>query len=143
MWQGCRRLVVALLLGWNGWLWTGLAYAAEPTWPAAYHAAYQLHKLDGKPLVLEIGAAWCPACPAAKKTMKAVEKELGREALFVYLDYDLHAPAKAATAGLSIVLPYVVIYDGVGEPRHIAGSRSLAAYRAEVRAAVTRAAAAK
>jgi thioredoxin 1 len=59
------------------------SYAAQPFDSAKFEAAQK----DGKPILVEVTAPWCPTCKAQKPTLQSVETE--RPDLVVFdIDFD-------------------------------------------------------
>lgn len=51
-------------------------------------AALETSRATGKPLVIKIGAEWCPPCKTLEKTLSTVEPKLKDDAIFIHLDMD-------------------------------------------------------
>jgi thiol-disulfide isomerase/thioredoxin len=65
-----------------------------------FDQAYQLSLQTNRPLVVLIGAVWCPACQKMKNSVLPQVAEAGgmNQVIFVYLDFDKH---KALASQLS------------------------------------------
>lgn len=55
-------------------------------------------KLQGKPVVVEIHADWCPACRSISPMMKSLQKDYGNKANFVKFDITNKSTIQAAEA---------------------------------------------
>ena len=84
-----------------------MATGAQP-YPQAYDALVK----DGKPMLVVVGADWCPACVTMKNgTLARMEKQ-GQlsEVSYVALNSDRH-PELASKIGSGSAIPQVVLYE--------------------------------
>lgn len=93
-----------------------------------YHKAYRQTNDTGRPLVVMVGADWCPACVQMKKSVMPQVKNSGvlRQVSYAYINTD-HDPALAQelTGGGSI--PQLIVYRKTRRGwlrRRIIGARS-------------------
>lgn len=67
--------------------------ATTPAQPLSYNEAYAEAERGEKPLVVMIGADWCPACVQMKKNAipQAAKDDVFKEVAFTVIDTDRHA----------------------------------------------------
>jgi len=101
--------------------------AASLTAADTYANAYARAEKNGEPLLIVVGADWCPACRSMKQaTIPAMERQgklAGVAVTFVNVDHDRVA-SKLMRGGL---IPQVVVYQKTGNTwfrRHLTGSQS-------------------
>lgn len=99
------------------------AQAAE-----TYAAAYARAEKSGEPLLIVVGAEWCPACKTMKySTIPAMEKQgklNGVAVAFVNVDQESQIAGKLMRGGL---VPQVIVYRKTGDGwfrRHLQGGQS-------------------
>ena len=94
-------------------LTTSTILAAEtPATPQlSYAQAYQKHQKTGKPLVVLVGAKWCPACQQMKTEFipQALRQGSLKNVIFVTLDYD-HNRKLASEIMKGGSIPQLVMY---------------------------------
>src|SRR5262245_6289938 len=84
-----------------------------------YAEAYRQHKQDGRPLVVLVGAEWCPACRSMKSTNipEALKSGVFKDAVFTMVDVDAkHDLANRLMRGSSVP-QLVMYYDSEDGPR--------------------------
>jgi thioredoxin-like negative regulator of GroEL len=100
--------------------------------PNAYAAAYHDTQESGKPLVILVGASWCPACQSMKTSiMPAVQAQGGlSDVSFAYVNTD----AQHELAGQLLegnMIPQLVMYekaaDGSWKLSRLVGAQSVEA----------------
>jgi thiol:disulfide interchange protein len=76
-----------------------------------YETAYRLAQEEKKPLVVLVGADWCPACKTMKADTIASMKEAGdlKEVVYTQLDKDAH-PELADQVMQGKMLPQIVVF---------------------------------
>lgn len=82
-----------------------------PTDGISYTEAYRIHKETGRPLVVLVGADWCPACRSMKQsTIPSVKRSGGLdEVVYVEINTDQQSSlANRITGGGAI--PQLVMY---------------------------------
>ncbi len=95
------------------------AWTDEPTKSAVsfttYKEAYQLAQKEHLPLVVFVGAKWCPACRKMEATVLPNLPKTGilKDAAFARVDYDQDKELAAAITGGG-PLPQVVIFHPKG-----------------------------
>lgn len=95
------------------------ASAEQKVWAENYEAARKEAVNQRKPLVVCIGAKWCPACPAAKRACAAImKKRYAGKAVLVYLDYDAERELANRIRAYDVV-PEIVIFSHVDGPAHV------------------------
>ena len=72
-------------------LLTTPCFAEEPYTP--YAEAYNLHLQTGRPLVVQVGATWCPPCVKLKSQVQSEIRT--KKAILTYLDKDEYPKAYA------------------------------------------------
>lgn len=80
--------------------------------PLSYEAAYRKAQEEKKPLVVLVGAEWCPACKTMKiDTIESMKKagEL-QEVVYTQLDKDAH-PELADQVMQGKTLPQIVVFS--------------------------------
>ena len=95
--------LVAVLFGQGG---------DEAEAPLSYEAAYRKAQEEKKPLVVLVGAEWCPACKTMKiDTIESMKKagEL-QEVVYTQLDKDAH-PEHADQVMQGKTLPQIVVFS--------------------------------
>ena len=125
------------------------ADSATTNHPAAgtYAAAYQDMQDNGKPLVVLVGASWCPACQSMKtSTMPGVASQGGlSNVAFAHVNVD----AQHDLAGQLLegnMIPQLVMYEKTSDGwklSRLIGAQSVDAVRDFIRPAVAQAIAAK
>ncbi|MEA5473215.1 thioredoxin domain-containing protein [Synechococcus sp. CCY9201] len=71
------------------------AQGASP-WVAQKTGAALAPSLQGKPVVVDIYASWCPACRTIEPTLRSLEKQKAGKATFVRFDVSDAAKLKAS-----------------------------------------------
>lgn len=98
----------------------GSAIAADPSTPPPrisesevlpYEAAYRKARDERKPLLILVGADWCPACKTLKTDTMVPMKESGalNEVVYTQLDKDAH-PELASEVMQGKMLPQLVVF---------------------------------
>ncbi len=84
-----------------------LATGAQP-----YSQAYNALIADGKPMLVVVGADWCPACQTMKKGALARMERQGKfeDVSYVALNSD-HHPELASKIGSGGMIPQVILYE--------------------------------
>jgi thioredoxin-like negative regulator of GroEL len=121
--------------------------AADHSAPGTYAAAYQDTQDSGKPLVVLVGASWCPACRSMKtSTMPGVAAQGGlANVAFAYVNTD----AQSELAGQLMegnMIPQLVMYEKTADGwklTRLVGAQSVDAVQDFLRPAVAQAIAAK
>ncbi len=77
-----------------------------------YEAAYRKAQEEKKPLVVLVGADWCPACKTMKSDTIDPMKKAGEleEVIYTHLDKDAH-PELAEQVMQGKLLPQIVVYS--------------------------------
>jgi len=107
---------------------TALQMALVAAAPQDYATAAQRSAELGRPLVVLVGATWCPGCQVmSNRTMPAVAEAGGLEGVeYAYVDADQQPElARQLLRGSSI--PQLVRFDRVGDQwqvRHMIGAQS-------------------
>lgn len=80
--------------------------------PLGYEAAYRKAQEEKKPLVVLVGAEWCPACKTMKSDTIDSMKKAGelKEVVYTHLDKDAH-PELAEQVMQGKLLPQIVVYS--------------------------------
>jgi thiol:disulfide interchange protein len=80
--------------------------------PLSYEAAYQKAQEEKKPLVVLVGAEWCPACKTMKVETIETMKKAGelQEVVYTQLDKDAH-PELADQVMQGSTLPQIVVFS--------------------------------
>jgi thiol:disulfide interchange protein len=89
-----------------------LSSSDEGDEPLAYEAAYRKAQEEKKPLVVLVGADWCPACKTMKaETIEPMKKsgEL-KEVVYTQLDKDAHSEL-ASQVMQGKTLPQIVVFS--------------------------------
>ena len=77
---------------------TGLALAAAAAFAGEVpftKSAFDKALADGKPVVVDFAASWCPTCKAQKPIVQSLLKDAKRESLTVFVaDYDAEVALK-------------------------------------------------
>ncbi|MCA9102646.1 MAG: thioredoxin family protein [Pirellulales bacterium] len=108
-----------------------------------YASAYKAHQESGRPLVVLVGADWCPGCRQMHDSTipQAQQNGLLNDVEFVYVNTDRqHSLASKIMQGGSI--PQLVMYHETEEGfqrEQLTGAQSLGAIRSFVRRGVERA----
>ncbi|MBU6239648.1 MAG: thioredoxin family protein [Planctomycetes bacterium] len=78
----------------------------------AYEAAYRKAQEEKKPLVVLVGAEWCPACKTMKVETIETMKKAGelKEVVYTQLDKDAH-PELAEQVMQGKTLPQIVVFS--------------------------------
>jgi thioredoxin-like negative regulator of GroEL len=87
----------------------------------SYAEAYRQHKEDGRPLVVMVGADWCPACRTMKNTQipDALREGALKDVVFTIVDVDAnHQLANRIMRGDSVP-QLVMYYDTAAGPRRV------------------------
>ncbi|MBL8871289.1 MAG: thioredoxin family protein [Planctomycetaceae bacterium] len=87
---------------------TGNGGDAESSYAKAYHRAQE----ENKPLVVLVGADWCPACQVMKAdTIEPMKKEgLLEDVVFAHVDRDADPELASKLMGTATTLPQLVVY---------------------------------
>jgi thiol-disulfide isomerase/thioredoxin len=111
---------------------TGLAvsvilHAAMATGAQPYSEAYNALMNEGKPMLVVVGADWCPACQTLKNgTLARMEKQGKlREVSYVALNSD-RAPALASKLSQGSSIPQLILYEKTEtgfRRRHLTGAQ--------------------
>jgi thioredoxin-like negative regulator of GroEL len=114
-----------------------VATGAQP-----YSEAYDALIKDGKPMLVVVGADWCPACQTLKNNTLAQMERQGklREVSYVALNSD-HHPQLASKIGTGGMIPQVIMYEKNGEGfrrRQLTGAQSEGVLQSLVQGAVQR-----
>jgi thiol-disulfide isomerase/thioredoxin len=110
--------------------------------PQTYEQAYEDTKASGKPLVVLVGADWCPGCVTMKGSVMPRMQESGhlRHVNYVHIDADSDEMAGHLMQGSSI--PQLIIFsqgpDGRWQREQIVGAASDQAVAAAIHRAVSR-----
>ncbi|MFO0014811.1 MAG: thioredoxin family protein [Planctomycetota bacterium] len=80
--------------------------------PLGYEAAYRKAQEEKKPLVVLVGAEWCPACKTMKSDTIDPMKKAGEleEVVYTQLDKDAH-PELADQVMQGKTLPQIVVFS--------------------------------
>jgi thiol:disulfide interchange protein len=80
--------------------------------PLSYEAAYRKAQEEKKPLVVLVGAEWCPACKTMKIDTIDTMKKAGelQEVVYTQLDKDAH-PELADQVMQGKTLPQIVVFS--------------------------------
>lgn len=80
--------------------------------PLGYEAAYRKAQEEKKPLVVLVGAEWCPACKTMKSDTIDPMKKAGelKEVIYTHLDKDAH-PELAQQVMQGKLLPQIVVFS--------------------------------
>jgi len=86
-----------------------------------YAEAYRQHKEDGRPLVVLVGASWCPACRSMKGNYipEALERGALKEVAFTIVDVDANRKLADRLMRGSSVPQLVMFYDSQDGPRRV------------------------
>lgn len=68
---------------------------------------------SGLPVVVDLGADWCPACKMLKPVVEKLQKDLQGKVVFLTLDID-HNQELAAKYRVNLI-PTLIIYDKKGQ----------------------------
>lgn len=105
------------------------AGAIHPTYAAALAAQAK----SGRPLVVIVGAVWCPSCVRMKKELGAVQRAgTFRDVELVQIDFDKQRALSMAITKGSSRLPVVAVYwkkNGVHQRRAADAYHNGARYR--------------
>jgi thioredoxin-like negative regulator of GroEL len=87
-------------------------HAAMATGAQPYSQAYNALMSEGKPMLVVVGADWCPACQSLKNGTLAQMERQGklREVSYVALNSDRH-PDLASKLGRGSTIPQVILYE--------------------------------
>ena len=109
---------------------------------ASYKEAYQEAKETGKPLVILVGADWCPGCRTMKQTVMPALKQAGElsQVSFatVNTDQDSELAGKLMQGGS---IPQLIVYkqtDNGWQREQVTGARSVTETRGLLRRVVQR-----
>jgi thioredoxin-like negative regulator of GroEL len=126
---------------------TGLAvsvilHAAMATGAQSYSEAYSALIEEGRPMLVVVGADWCPACQTMKNGTLAQMERQGklREISYVALNSD-RQPDLAARIGQGSMIPQVILYEKTEKGfrrRHLAGAQGEGTILSLVKGAVQR-----
>jgi thiol-disulfide isomerase/thioredoxin len=130
---------------------TGLAVsvvlqtAMMATGAQSYSQAYDALVKEGKPMLVVVGADWCPACQTMKHGTLAQMERQGKfsEVSYVPLNSDRH-PELASKIGNGNAIPQVVLYEKTEKGfrrRLLTGAQSEGVLQSLVRGALERRAA--
>lgn len=89
--------------------------APDLQWRTDYDVARREAEEQNGIICIFIGAKWCSACPAAKRTASAVLKR-HPEVVAVYMDYDQNT-AWCRNMMVNNLVPYVITYDWDAQKR--------------------------
>ncbi len=100
-----------------------LATGAQP-----YSEAYDALIKEGKPMLVVVGADWCPACQTMKQgTLAKMERQGKLEGVsYVALNSD-HHPELASRIGRGAMIPQIILYEKTSEGfrrRQLTGAQS-------------------
>jgi thioredoxin-like negative regulator of GroEL len=117
-----------------------MASGAQP-----YSQAYEELVKDGKPMLVVVGAEWCPACQVMKNGTLAQMERQGKlkEVSYVALDSDRN-PSLAGQIGGGNMIPQVVLYektDNGFRRRQLTGAQNEGVLQSLISSAVERRAA--
>jgi len=86
-----------------------------------YAEAYRQHKEDGRPLVVLVGAQWCPACQAMKSTYipDALRSGALKGVAFTMVDVDAKRNLANRLMRGSSVPQLVMYYDSEDGPKRL------------------------
>jgi thiol-disulfide isomerase/thioredoxin len=89
-----------------------LLHAAMATGAQPYSEAYAALMNEGKPMLVVVGADWCPACQTLKNGTLAQLERQGklREVSYVALNSD-RQPDLASKLGQGSMIPQVILYE--------------------------------
>jgi len=139
--RGRRRRNVLLGLALFGAFAVIYAYVNRPVpapagWSESFAAAEQEARGQGKPLLIDFGAEWCPACRRMTAEVLSSPRLAGALADFVLVrvDVDEH-PDLASRYGVTALPTFVVTDAGGRELHRFEGYRDVDRFLAEVQTA--------
>ena len=122
----CRPLFLAIIVS-AGLLGTLPASAAE--WKEFDAAAFAEAQKDGKPILVDIFAAWCPVCRAQNPILVQVTREPKFDGLVVFkIDFDDQKDAVRAVKATS--QSTLIVYQGETEKGRSVGDTNASSIEA-------------
>jgi thioredoxin-like negative regulator of GroEL len=110
--------------------------------PGTYAAAYDDTQTSGKPLVVLVGASWCPACQSMKTSIMPAVAAQGGLANIAFAHVNVDAQRNLASQLLEgSMIPQLVMYEKVGDGwkmSRLVGSQSVEAVQGFIGPAVAR-----
>jgi thiol-disulfide isomerase/thioredoxin len=113
-----------------------LASAVEAAeWKPFDEAAFTQAKKDGKPILVDIFAAWCPTCRAQKPILEQLTaKPEFKDLLVLVVDFDTQKDAVRAFKATS--QSTLIAYDGESEKSRTVGDTDPASIEALLKSAL-------
>jgi len=93
-----------------------------------FKQAYQRSLASGRPLIVLIGARWCPACQTMKHSILPRVAEVGglNKVVFTYVDFDQHREL-ASRLSRATSIPQLIRFDRTPagwNRKHLVGAKS-------------------
>jgi len=93
-----------------------------------FNQAYQRSLASGRPLVVLLGARWCPACQTMKHSILPRVAEVGglNKVVFTYVDFDQHREL-ASRLSRATSIPQLIRFDRTPagwNSKHLVGAKS-------------------
>lgn len=98
-----------------------------------YAEAHAANAKDGKPILVAVGAEWCPGCKTDEATLAAIRKAGGLAGVhYAHVDVDAE-PALARRLLVGTAIPQTVLYRREGKrwtAKRLKGPQTRAAFEA-------------